>query len=220
MIDGRTVRGKRIREQIKAQIIAAYIELLREGNTLPTMVEVARRAGASIRVLFKHFHDANSLRQAVIRQLHIESRRFMTEPIDYSLPLGARFVAFLEPHTRMLEVMTPFRRAGCVHEYSMPIVAASLRRARRDTIGNIAALVTPEIYRLLPPQRKALIAGLHTICCWPSWENLREVHRLSQTAARQIMAQSALALLREAFAERRAEFALNSSGEPTGPSRE
>ncbi|HLH75414.1 MAG TPA: TetR/AcrR family transcriptional regulator [Candidatus Binataceae bacterium] len=219
-MDGRTLRGKRIREQIKAQIIAAHTDLMREGIPLPTTVEVARRAGLSLRVLFKHFHDANSLRKAVIQQLLTESQRMMAQPIDYSLPLGARFLAFVERHTRMLEAMTPFRRAGCVLEYSMPLVAASLRRARRDTIGAIAEVVTPEIYRLLPAKRKELIAALHTVCCWPSWENLRVVHRFSQAAARQVMAQSAMALLREAFAARSTELALGSSLAPADPNRQ
>lgn len=219
-MDGRTLRGRRIREQFKAQIIDAHIELMRDGIPLPTTVEVARRAGLSIRVLFKHFKDATSLRKAVIRQLLVESHRLMAHPVDYSLPLGARFVAFVEHHTRMLEAMTPFRRAGCVLEYSMPMVAASLRRARRDTVGTIAEVLKPEIYRLLPAARKELIAGLHTICCWPSWENLRVVHRFNQTAARQVMAQSALALLREAFAAHGTDLARTSGGEPADPSRE
>jgi TetR/AcrR family transcriptional regulator of autoinduction and epiphytic fitness len=219
-MDGRTLRGKRIREQFRAQILASYTELMREGTVLPTTVAVARRAGLSIRVLFKHFPDANSLRHAVVHQLLVESRRLTAQSIDYSQPLGQRFITFLEHHTRMLETMTPFRRAGCVLEYSMPLVAASLRRARRDTIGNIAVVLAPEIYRLLPAKRKELIAGLHTICCWPSWENLRVVHRFNRTAARQVMAQSALALLREAFAARSAELALGDRLAPADPNRQ
>src|SRR5260370_35590887 len=60
--DGRTVKGLRIRGQVRERILTAYIELLRGGGPSPTARATAARAELSLRVIFKHFSDLRALR--------------------------------------------------------------------------------------------------------------------------------------------------------------
>src|SRR5258708_21936588 len=59
-IDGRRLRS----ERTKQLIIEAFLELLRDNPEMPTAVQIAERAGYSVRSIFERFPDLNALRVA------------------------------------------------------------------------------------------------------------------------------------------------------------
>src|SRR6266478_1745574 len=59
-IDGRRLRS----ERTKQLIIEAFLALLRERPEMPTAVQIAERAGYSVRSIFERFPDLNALRVA------------------------------------------------------------------------------------------------------------------------------------------------------------
>lgn len=56
-VDGRKQRS----EKSRAAILAAIIELVEEGNLMPTAQETSERAGVGIRSVFRHFADMDAL---------------------------------------------------------------------------------------------------------------------------------------------------------------
>jgi len=56
-VDGRKKRS----EKSRAAILAAIIELIEEGNLMPTAQETSERAGVGIRSVFRHFADMDAL---------------------------------------------------------------------------------------------------------------------------------------------------------------
>src|SRR5258707_1384214 len=56
-IDGRRLRSERTRQYI----IGAYLALLSEGPRVPTAMQIAERAGYSVRSLFERFPDLLTL---------------------------------------------------------------------------------------------------------------------------------------------------------------
>ena len=59
-IDGRRLRS----ERTKQLIIEAFLALLRDNPEMPTAVQIAERAGYSVRSIFERFPDLNALRVA------------------------------------------------------------------------------------------------------------------------------------------------------------
>ena len=59
-IDGRRLRS----ERTKQLIIEAFLSLLRDNSQMPTAVQIAERAGYSVRSIFERFPDLNALRVA------------------------------------------------------------------------------------------------------------------------------------------------------------
>src|SRR4029079_5708827 len=59
-IDGRRLRSERRRQMM----IEAFLALLRENPQMPTAVQIAERAGYSVRSIFERFPDLNALRVA------------------------------------------------------------------------------------------------------------------------------------------------------------
>ena len=62
-IDGRRLRS----ERTKQLIIEAFLALLRDNPEMPTAVQIAERAGYSVRSIFERFPDLNALRGSARR---------------------------------------------------------------------------------------------------------------------------------------------------------
>src|SRR5918999_531322 len=82
-VDGRTARAVRTRNAI----VDATIALVEEGDLRPTAPRVAERAEVSVRSVFQHFDDLDSLYAAVAERLYQRVRGLVSADLDQSLPL-------------------------------------------------------------------------------------------------------------------------------------
>ena len=194
-IDGRTVKGLRIRQHVREQILTAYIELIREGVPSPTARETAKRAGLSLRVIFKHFSDLRALRLASFNRIQAQSREFSSEAIPVRASAAQRLEVFVQRHVRMLEFVTPIQRTAAMVEQIDPDVAEAMREARKAAVRDLARFLGPTLAPLSRGDRRALLTALHVVCSWPSWETLRAHYRLPPGRARAIITRIALAVL-------------------------
>src|SRR3954468_21692708 len=65
VIDAGRVDGRRLRsERTRRLIVEAYMALVRETGQMPTAVQIAERAGYSVRSIFERFPDLTALRIA------------------------------------------------------------------------------------------------------------------------------------------------------------
>src|SRR5437763_15571571 len=105
--DGRAARSVRTRRAI----VDALRALHHEGDLRPTAPRVAERAGVSVRTVWQHFDDLETLFvEAGRRDLEI-AMTFVT-PIEPGLPLAARIESLVEQRSRMYEEMAPVWRAA------------------------------------------------------------------------------------------------------------
>jgi AcrR family transcriptional regulator len=110
-VDGRMLRGERSRQHI----VDALFKLIRAGEMNPGAAQVAEAANVSLRTVFRHFEEMDSLRMEMTAQMEAEIRPILQEPFESDDWRG-----------RLSELIA--RRAR-IYEYVMPVkVAASLRR--------------------------------------------------------------------------------------------
>ena len=173
--DGRVVRGQRVRESI----VRAMLELFEEGNLRPTTAEIAARADVSLRALFNHFKDNDSLIAAAFHFQADREARNEPHPIPAERPLDERISAYAHEQTAALEKVSPYRRAANAFEPFSPEVAEGLRQARDRTRRQIEQVFAPELASLPPPQRREALAMLVVACSWPSWNTLRTTMHLN-----------------------------------------
>jgi len=69
-VDGRRLRSERTRRLI----VEAYMALVRENRQVPTAVQIAERAGYSVRSIFERFPDLHALRLAATDHAIAEGR--------------------------------------------------------------------------------------------------------------------------------------------------
>jgi TetR/AcrR family transcriptional regulator, regulator of autoinduction and epiphytic fitness len=174
--------------------VDALLGLLYEGELRPTAERIAERAGVSQRSVFQHFADREALYQAVAVQQY-ERVSPTLEPIDLSLPLPERIDAFVEQRARLLEEITPVRRAALLLEPESEVVSGWLRNTRRQKARDVERTFRAELDRRRQPERELLLAALVTACAWTAWESLRAHQRMSVDRARAAMRETVRGLL-------------------------
>ena len=188
--DGRTVRAERTRQAL----VDALLALLYEGQLQPTAERISARAGVSERSLFQHFADREALYQAVAVQQY-ERIVPTLDPVDVSLPLPERIEAFVAQRARLLETVTPVRRAALLLEPESEVVSTWLQNARRQKAREVERVFRPELETVEQGERGVLLAALVAASAWTAWEGLRAHQRLSEDRARAAMRATLAALL-------------------------
>ena len=188
--DGRTVRAERTRQAL----VDAMLGLLHEGELQPTAERIAERAGVSERSVFQHFADREALYQAVAVQ-QFERIVPTLKPVDASLPLPDRIEAFADQRGRLLEAITPVRRAALLLEPDSEVVSRWLDKTRKSKAVEAERVFSAELDRAPADDRPALLAGLVAASAWTFWESLRAHQRLSVEHAGAAMRETLAALL-------------------------
>jgi TetR/AcrR family transcriptional regulator of autoinduction and epiphytic fitness len=189
-LDGRFVRSIRTRHAV----VNALLDLLNEGDPRPTAARIADRAGVSLRLVFHHFDDLETIYNELART-QTERVKHLTIPISTGLPLAPRIEEFCTQRSRLLETLSPVRRAAVLLEPFRPALARQLTHARDLTRAAAIAAFEPELSQLAGDERRSAIAALDLVTSWVAWEQMRRHQGLSETDARRVMATTIRALL-------------------------
>jgi TetR/AcrR family transcriptional regulator of autoinduction and epiphytic fitness len=181
-IDGRVLRGQRTRQRI----VESTLELLRAGDPAPGTAAIARGAGVSVRALFQHFTDVETLHAAVAEQIVAEVRT-LVRPIDPGLPFDERLDRFVAMRTNASELLLPLRISIQRLERVSPGIAAKHREGRDLMRQMVAVLFATEISRAGSGRTEQTVATLMAIGNWMTWAHLRTNEGLSVEAAREIV---------------------------------
>lgn len=194
-IDGRTARAVRTRDSL----VDATIALVEEGDLRPTAPRIAERAGVSVRSVYQHFDDLETLFSAVGARV-VKRLAGLVRPIDPSAPLTDRIEAFIDQRTRIHEAVTPINRAAILQ---LP-ASATIDQQFRDGHSFLSAHLGEVFERELVaagPDRAALHAALVMVCSWSAWNVLRTLERLSVEEAGATLTSSLALILRGAGAD-------------------
>jgi TetR/AcrR family transcriptional regulator, regulator of autoinduction and epiphytic fitness len=189
-IDGRLARSARTRHAV----VDALLDLLGEGDLRPTAARIAERAGVSLRLVFHHFDDLEAI-YSELADRQAERVKPLTVPIPVTLQLPLRIEKFSAQRGRLLETLSPVRRAAVLMEPFRPALAKRLKHARDLTRAAAIAAFAPELSKLDAIERRATIAALDVATSWIAWEQMRRHQGLSETDARGVMATTIRALL-------------------------
>jgi AcrR family transcriptional regulator len=189
-IDGRTARAVRTRENI----VDACIALVDEGDVRPTAQRVAERAGVSVRSVFQHFDDLEGLYAAIAERL-VDRLAGVRSVVDPALPLPERIGTMVRSRSRLLEAVTPIRRAAAVHAPFSHEVRARLQAGHNMLRSQLERVFADELTKLEDRERLELLDALDTTLSWPSWENLRTLNGRSEDEARVVLERMVTAML-------------------------
>ena len=170
-LDGRRLRSERTRQLI----IEAYLALLLEHRRMPTTAEIAGRAGYSVRSIFERFSDLDALSLAAA---------------DYAIALGqAEAVARATEGDRATRIRSHVRTRAQACEKWLPLwriltakpvqeqitdLRLRVLAVRRANVERVELMYQPELARLDPPAREALVMAVVTLTSFESWGALRE----------------------------------------------
>lgn len=193
LTDGRSARAARTRDAV----VEALLSLLDEGNFRPTARQVAERAGVSLRSVYVHFDDLEDLFTAAAHR-HFERVRDLIERIPDSGPLETRLDLFTRQRARIHEASAQVRRAAVLQEPFSPALAEVLALARKLSRAEIELVFGPELDRRESADRARLLVQLDLLSSSATWQTLRLHYDQSAEKAREIVADTLRACLREA----------------------
>ncbi|RAY15613.1 TetR/AcrR family transcriptional regulator [Actinomadura craniellae] len=187
--DGRTLRAQRTR----ASIVDANMALMMEGTLRPTAAQVAKRAGVSLRTLWSHFPDLESLFAATgEKTLEVQYAHHYVIPADR--PLEDRVRDFCHQRARMLESIAGASRAAQLRLPFSEQLRRNRRRHNERLRTDIGQTFAPEI-ALAGADADELVSALLVTCTWPTWMGSRDDLGLSVDEATRVMQRTVMAIL-------------------------
>lgn len=188
-----TTDGRRLRSRdSKRRIVAAMLELVREGRIAPTAEEVARRANVGLRTVFRRFKDMESL----YSEMSVAISEKVAPIIDEELAHDAWWLnlgQLVERRLRVYEIIMPYRIAAGALRFQSNVLHSRHRELVRDERERLIA-VLPEF--LL--EDRTGIESLEAVLSFDMWNQLRNDQKLNVTQATQVVYRLVSAIVPEA----------------------
>lgn len=167
-VDGRTARAQRTRDAI----VEACVALVDMGDVRPTAPRIAEQAGVSVRSVFQHFDDLETL-FALVAERAVVGLAGLVQPIDPALPFDERLECFVRQRVELLEALTPIRRAAAVHAPFSPSIRQRLSAGHDLLRAELAVAFGPELADADAARREQVLDLLDLATTWSSWDVLR-----------------------------------------------
>ncbi len=187
--DGRMARGERTRRALAEALIA----LLEEGDVQPTARRIAERAGVSLRLVFHHFDDLESILYHAVR-IQEERHWRHIRPVESTLPVDERVARVVRQRDTVFQVTAPVRRSAERLTAVSPTVVAELTRGRDWLRSQLRATFAPELDTGRPARARLLLDALEVATSWETWEQLERLGRSPATRRRTMEALTRAAL--------------------------
>ena len=189
--DGRNRRAAETRRKI----IAAAKAMIAETSVAPTVVGVAKRADVSVRSVFQHFHDVESLFVTVTDSIRADL--VVPEMPSASRPLAARIDDVVKAFAELFDKVVPLRvAAGQFVDH--PALTERSQQTRKELRQATFEVFAPEFAALSDQAREELADAIGAALSLDAWIVLRRRDGLSLERATAVWRLTLTALLAQA----------------------
>ncbi|CAN5907622.1 hypothetical protein BH11PSE3_BH11PSE3_16860 [soil metagenome] len=164
--DGRNRRAAETRRKI----IAAAKAMIAETSTAPTVVAVAKRADVSVRSVFQHFGDVESLFVTVVDS--IRSDLVVPPPTPSNRPLATRISSVVDNLTQVFDKIVPLRVAAGQF-VNHPALIERAKVSKEELRESTREAFAPEFAKLSEPDREQLGDAIGAALSLDAWIVLR-----------------------------------------------
>lgn len=191
--DGRNRRAAETRRKI----IAAAKAMISETSTAPTVVAVAKRADVSVRSVFQHFGDVESLFVTVMDS--VRSDLVVPPPTPSDRPLSARITSVVDSLAQVFDKIVPLRVAAGQFA-NHPALIERARVSKHELRDATFLAFAPEFAALGEAAREQLADAIGAALSLEAWIVLRRRDGLSVEQASAVWRLTLTALLAHGFA--------------------
>jgi TetR/AcrR family transcriptional regulator, regulator of autoinduction and epiphytic fitness len=179
-------------EATRRRLAESMISLLEAGGPMPTVAAVADAAGVSVRLVYHHFHDVETLFRMVMA-MQVARHWNTVAPVSSKLALEVRIDRTVRQRATLFDSITPVRRAGMARLDRSPDIAAGLTASDAQLRMWLEHTFSPELSAAGPSERY-LLDAIDAAASWEAWDRLRRGQRLSVSAASDVMVRTLKAL--------------------------
>lgn len=192
-IDGRNLRA----ESTRRKIIVGARALVEEQGRLPKVADVARRSDVSVRSVFQHYQDVETLFIAVVDAI-ADDLEGMRQDIDDGGTLEDRVQELSEQQGWLYERLMPAVLAG---RQLNPPPLSLVERAERHRAAlrqRLETIFHVEVESLTSAAQAETLEALQIVAGWDCWIALRQRQGMEVERATTTMGRLILAVLRSA----------------------
>lgn len=190
--DGRNRRAAETRRKI----IAAAKAMITETSTAPTVVAVAKRADVSVRSVFQHFGDVESLFVTVTDS--VRGDLVVPPPTSSDRPMSARITSVVENLAQLFDKIVPLRVAAGQFA-NHPALIERARASKQELRDATFLAFAPEFSALDEAAREQLADAIGAAMSLEAWIVLRRRDGLSVEQAAAVWRLTLTALLAHGF---------------------
>jgi AcrR family transcriptional regulator len=125
-----------------------------------------------LRSIYQHFDDLEAL-FAAARERFSERVMALVDPVPEEGPLEVRLDHFVEQRARLLEAITPVRRAAILQEPFSEQLRVARDRSMAMGRAEVARVFDQELSAIPPHVRCTVLSSLDVASGWNTWDALR-----------------------------------------------
>jgi AcrR family transcriptional regulator len=145
---------------------------------VPTAVQIAERAGYSVRSIFERFPDLGALRLAATDHAIAEGRA-QGALRDLDADRATRLRSQVESRGQGCERWLPLWRVLSTNPTESSELQERIRLIRQLVTMRMEFMFKPELSTLSDTERRKTLLALESICDYESWGRMRELYGLS-----------------------------------------
>lgn len=168
-IDGRRLR----REQGRAAVVDAVIDLVLAGATPPSADDIAARAGVSTASVFRYFDSLDDLRRHAIGRYLQRYDHLLDIPDIGEHGLVRRIANLVEARQQFYETIEPMARLARSLALTVPELDDALGRVRATLADQLSEHFATELGGMRPGRRREMVAVVAALTSYEAWEQLR-----------------------------------------------
>ena len=190
-VDGRHAR----RERNRIAVLDAVIELFATNTLIPSVDEVAKRSGLSLRSVYRYYEDLGALLHAAIERSMENATPLLRIDGIGTGPLDHRISAFVDSRLRLYEGTGSSFRATIHHSSHNKPMADALVTARAALRAQLERQFEPELDSFEADERARLVRAADVLTRFEAIEALRVGDALSEAETKAVLATGLQALL-------------------------
>ena len=190
-VDGRVARRQR---NINA-VLDVVLEMFSEDAMFPSMEQVARRSGLSLRSLYRYFADPGELPEAAIARIAEVAAEIIVIRGLGEGPFADRLARFVDTRLELHERFGPVFRAAQANAVHHVRIQQQQAESQANLRRQFELEFAPELRAKRGAAREAAVASGDLLTQLQSIDFLRRSRQLSATDTRRVLADSLTALL-------------------------
>lgn len=175
-------------EQSRDAIVDAMLGLYHRGVPDPTALQIADQAGVSLRSVYFHFADLETLAVEAVRRQRSQIEPLLVQPVATGL-LEDRITDTIARRCELFEIVTPVRRAALLIRHRSPTIDENLAFLAKLLRDQLATTFAAELTLRNEEHGDgcSLLDALELVTSWEAWERLRTSQALTRERARTVL---------------------------------
>ncbi|KLR60167.1 transcriptional regulator, TetR family [Actinobacteria bacterium IMCC26207] len=188
--DGRVLRGAKTR----TAIVEALFELFKQGIYTPTTKQIAEQAQTSVRSIFQHFEDMETLYADLLAVQTVRITPLM-ESLSADGTLEQRLTELQAQRGQLYELVSPARHALATRPNISKLITQGLSDLSAELRGQLLSQFAAELSVASTQSAADSVEWLDLLWSFESWDRLRNIQHLSVEEAGRSLCAATLRVL-------------------------